>query len=550
MGEADVHLCRDLSVDRAVLTIARERPRHPAVTLGDETVDYGELSDRALELVRELTGLPPQRIGIEGHRSIAAIVAMLGISSAGHSFAVLNPENPEGLRFDLRKTAGIQLVIDPLTGELHRDDRFVPSPVGEEIYLLHTSGSSGRPKGVSISRGNLAYSTGARFAVHGRSGVPVSLLLFPLHFDGAMASIWGTLAAGGHLVIADEAERRDPDAIADLIERHAVTHTITVPSLHAELLPVLADRRPALKLMVVAGEALTRAVIDQHFALLPKVPLCNEYGPTECTIWASYRTYDSPAPPAIGFPIPGTEIELLDDRLRAVPDGEVGQIAVSGPGVSAGYVGDPEETAARFAGGRYLTGDLGRRRADGELEFVGRLDNEIKMRGVRVTLETIEAAVAAAPGVLAAAVAYDAANSTCYAFVVGRAAGVRARVAELLGPALVPDHVLVVETLPRTAHDKVDRERLLADALPAPVEADDGTLAGRIAGAWATVLGVSPVQAMEGANFFGLGGNSLSVLKLARTLSAVAGRRITARELYRHSTLDEQLALIGGRDGA
>ncbi|WP_218010804.1 non-ribosomal peptide synthetase [Herbidospora mongoliensis] len=521
---------------------ARRRPGDPAVTLGGQTLAYAELVRLARAFAADLTGLPPQRIGVTAHRTVTTIVQLLGVALAGHSFVLLNPDNPESTTDYIRESAGIALVADPLSGELTRDDRYAPAPAEGEAYVLHTSGSTGRPKGVSVSRANLAYANAARLTVHAAHGEPVFLLLFPLHFDGAMTPVWGALTTGGHLVIADDTERRDPDAIAGLVVRHSVTHTLTVPSFHGELVRVLADRPHTLpytlKVAICAGEALTRGVIDQHFASLPGVALCNEYGPTECTIWATYRFYDRPQAPLIGKPIPGTTIDLLDAARRPVPDGEVGQIAISGPGVTAGYVGDPAQTAAVFVDGRYLTGDLGRRTPDGELEFVGRLDNEVKMRGVRVNLETIEAAVASAPGVLAAAVTYDEATSICRAFVTGDAASVRPTVTALLGPALVPDQVVVVETLPRTAHDKIDKDRLRVPEDAGPAE--------RIALAWAEALGVSAGQAVAGANFFALGGNSLSVLKLARTLSALAGRRITAKELYLHATLDEQLALLEG----
>ncbi|WP_082801493.1 non-ribosomal peptide synthetase [Herbidospora cretacea] len=538
MRELRISYSTESSVDQAVVEIARRRPGDPAVTLGGRTLTYAELTARARAFADELTGLPPQRIGVTAHRTVTTVVQMLGAALAGHSFVLLNPDNPESTTAYIRESAGIALVADPLTGELTRDDRHTPSPAEGEAYVLHTSGSTGRPKGVSVSRANLAYANAARLTVHADHGEPVFLLLFPLHFDGAMTPIWGALTTGGHLVIADDAERRDPDAIADLVVRHSVTHTLTVPSFHGELVRVLADRPHTLKVAICAGEALTRGVIDQHFASLPEVALCNEYGPTECTIWATYRFYDRPHDPLIGRPIPGTTVDLLDGALRPVPDGEVGQIAISGPGVTAGYVGDPAQTAAVFVDGRYLTGDLARRTPDGELEFVGRLDNEVKMRGVRVNLETIEAAVASAPGVLAAAVTYDAATSVCCAFVTGDASAVRQTVTALLGPALVPDRVVAVATLPRTAHDKVDKDRLRVPGDAGPAE--------RIALAWAEVLGVSAEQAVSGANFFALGGNSLSVLKLARTLSGLAGRRITAKELYLHATLGDQLVLLGG----
>ncbi|MET7451368.1 non-ribosomal peptide synthetase [Streptomyces sp. NPDC005574] len=489
--------------------------------------------------------------------------------------------------------------------------REVPVVVPEdEAYVLYTSGTSGRPKGVSVSQENLAVSNAARLAVYEGFGSPVFLLLSPFHFDSSVAGVWGTLAAGGTLVVAGQEERRVPEALVELVARHRVTHTLTVPSFYAELLHTVRENErlardlASLRLVICAGESLARGVIDQHFALLPAVALGNEYGPTECTVWSTYRVYDKPAEPGIGTPVPGTGIHLLDDDLREVPRGAVGQIAVSGGGVTRGYVGDERQTKARFVDVRgeaghpvrvYLTGDLGRCSPRGQLEFVGRLDNEVKIRGVRVYLETIEEALAAHPGIQSAAVAYDSESSTCYAFAVKKAgaradaASVRRFVTETLGGAVVPDRILFTDALPRSAHDKIDRAALLASlrtgdaGMTAEVVGDAGTtaevvgdagttaevvggpetataddaqaatddtrrapapaLTHQVAQVWEQVLGV-PVGQDESGTFFDLGGNSLTVLKLSRALGRIAGRPVGVKQVYRCGTIPQQVDLL------
>lgn len=572
----------------AVMERAGQSPDRPAVICGDDTLSYGELAAAASSLAREVRAddryAGSRRIGILSRRTVSTVALALGISLSGRSFVFFDPDAPDGAARHIRSSSGVSVVLDPLTAKrltYPRADAAPPVALvpDDEAYVLHTSGTSGRPKGVSVSQENLAVSNAARLAVYEGFGVPAFLLLSPFHFDSSVAGIWGTLAAGGTLVVAGEEERRAPEALAGLVARHGVTHTLTVPSFYAELLhAVREDERLArdlasLRLVICAGEPLSRSVIDQHFALLPAVSLGNEYGPTECTVWSTCRVYDKPAESSIGTPVPGTGVHLLDEHLREVPRGEVGQIAVSGRSVTRGYVGNERETKARFVeveteAGRtvrvYLTGDLGRWSERGELEFVGRLDNEVKIRGVRVHLETIEEALAAHPGVQCAAVAYDTGTSTCYAFVVKEsgaeveAASVRRFVTETLGGAVVPDRILFTGTLPRSAHDKIDRSALLASvrtttartataataaAVPATAAVPADALAHRIAQAWEQVLGL-PVRESETGTFFDLGGNSLTVLKLSRALGKIVGRPVGVKQVYRCGTIPQQVDLL------
>ncbi|WP_327306696.1 amino acid adenylation domain-containing protein [Streptomyces sp. NBC_01298] len=566
-----------------VRELADLHPDSAAVVCGDDTVTYRQLTDRARAVAHALDGDEgpggSPRIGIRAHRTADTVVHALGIALSGRSFVFVDAQAPERALEHVRSSAGVALVVDPRTGTAHRSRAAGPTarsaPGGpsldDEAYVLYTSGSSGLPKGVSVSQRNLASSTAARLAVYEPFGTPVFLLLSPFRFDSSVAGVWGTLAAGGTLVVAREGERRDPQALLALIARHGVTHLLTVPTFYAELLHALgqidADRAGAasLRVAICAGEALAQSVIDRHFAMLPGVALANEYGPTECTVWSTYRMYDRPGRSTIGFPIPGTAVRLLDDRLRPVPAGEVGQIALSGPGVAAGYVGDPQQTHAKFVTLRnadgtdaraYLTGDLGRWSDRDGIEFAGRLDNEVKIRGVRVTIEAMEQAITQDPGVRAAAVVHDTEASLCTAFVVLRTEGaadtasLRGRVAEALGGEVAPDRFRFVDSLPRTAHDKTDRAALLESARaarPAAGPTTDGLatddLAARIARAWSEILGIG-ADAIGGGDFFTLGGNSLSVLRLTRALGKIADRPIGVKDVYHCATVERQVELL------
>ncbi|GAA2997720.1 hypothetical protein GCM10020229_07660 [Kitasatospora albolonga] len=566
-------------VPATVLSRAERHPDRPAVICGDRTLSYRALALAARATAAAIEAHPAgpasRRIGVRASRSELTVAQVLGTWLSGRSAVLVNPQAPEQALAHIRSSTGLLLTADPDADALLHHPLPAGTPLPEptpaqEAYVLHTSGSTGRPKGVSVSHPNLTASNSARLTAYQEFGTPVFLLLSPFHFDSSVAGVWGTLAAGGTLVVADEQERRDPGALLGRIARHGVTHLLTVPGFHAELLaswaqhPDAAELLATLRVLVSAGEALPQSVIEQHFALLPGVALANEYGPTECTVWSTYRIYRRPARSTIGFPIPGTELHLLDDQLRPVGPGETGQIAVSGPGVAFGYVGDRRRTAEVFVElaapcGRvsraYLTGDLGRWTDEEGLEFLGRVDNEVKVRGVRITIEAVEEALAAHPGVQAVAVAHDAATSTLAAFVVPLpgsapdAASVR-RTGELaLGPAGIPDRVRFVTVLPRTAHDKVDRAALLADLAAEGAAAADGNgaqpdgLAGQVARVWAELLGTGVTRDCP-QTFFELGGNSLTVLRLTRALGKLAGHPVGVADVYRCATLDQQVELL------
>ncbi|GAA1970506.1 non-ribosomal peptide synthetase [Amycolatopsis minnesotensis] len=551
--------------ERVCDTVAAAGRRHGervAVVCGTDRLTYRELLAAAGRICRGLRKAAPGRIAVLGHRTVLTPAYLLAVHLSGRAFVLLDPNSPERLRRHVLTSTGVRLVLDPRT---------VPEPGGldgpgadgdlaDEAYVLHTSGSTGLPKGVSVTQRNLASSNQARLTVYQEFGTPCFLLLSPFFFDSSVAGTWGTLAAGGCLVIATEEERRDPTALTTLVERHRVTHTLTVPSFHAAFLHAV-DARPerarSLRVAICAGERLPQSVLRHHFATCPAVPLINEYGPTECTVWSTYRKYHRPGPSTIGVPIPGTSIRLVDENLGEVADGEAGQIAISGPGVALGYVGDAAETRQKFvdregAGRTYLTGDIGRWTAGGELEFLGRLDNQAKVRGVRINLDTVEQALGQYPGVQAAALAYDSEAALCHAFLVGKPHArldemdIRSTIEAAFGTSHVPDRLEFRDALPRTARDKVDRGALLNSVRTkrtVPAARSESDLPVRIARAWETVLGI-PVQRHESVNFFDLGGNSISVLELSRVLAEIAGKPVPVGKVYRCGTIDQQVNLL------
>jgi amino acid adenylation domain-containing protein len=443
----------------------------------------------------------------------------------------------------------------------------VPVSGTDAAYLIYTSGSTGEPKGVLVEHAQLAASTLARRMVY--PGRPVFLLVSPVAFDSSVAGLWGTLTAGGRLVIATADEVRDPEALVRLVDRHRVTRLLCVPSLYRVLLDaadrVGAERLRSLESVIVAGEDLPEALVRRHFADGGTASLVNEYGPTEATVWASYHRFAGPGPVSIGGPVPGARLYVLDEFGNQVGPGTEGELYIGGAGVARGYFGRPAATAEKFVddpfterpGARmYRTGDRVRWTAGGTLEFLGRRDHQVKVRGHRVELGAVEAALRAIPGVRDAVVVPDDAKTRLTGFTLvdpGTAIeSVRDQLASRLPAVMVPASIRVLDSFPLSVNGKVDRAALAAAASrPVP---PTGTLAGggaidgttaKVAAAWAEVLGMADVPA--DVNFFDLGGQSMAVFQLQDALESRTGSRPSVVALFRHTTVAAQAALI--RDG-
>ncbi|MET8849706.1 non-ribosomal peptide synthetase [Amycolatopsis sp. NPDC004625] len=577
-------------VPELVARFARTQPDRTAVRSGGHRVGYRALDAWAGRIAARLAAAGAgrgSRVAVLAEPSAAMVAAALGVLRAGAAYVPLDQAQPDAriaaVLADARVAAAV-VTGDRLAGSglpLIRADEAAeggevplpPIPVGaaDPAYLIYTSGSTGEPKGVLVEHGQLTASTGARHAVY--PGAPVFLLVSPLAFDSSVAGLWGTLTAGGSVVVARPDEVRDPGRLLALIEEHAVTRMLCVPSLYRVLLDAAARLGgrglSTLDTVIVAGEPLPQSLVDRHFAVhAGAVALVNEYGPTEATVWASYRRFDAPGPVSIGGPVPGARLYVLDDRRQPVPDGTQGELYVGGDGVARGYFGRPDATAAvfvedPFAGGdgarMYRTGDIVRRTADGLLEFLGRRDHQVKIRGHRVELGAVEAALRTIAGIDDAVVVAAGDPPALTAFVLAAAAvdpgAVRTELTARLPAAAVPGRIRPLDRLPQTVTGKIDRNALQAAAETAPPGAvADATAAGdtvgKVAAAWAEVLELPEVPVE--VNFFDLGGHSLTVFQLQEALERRTGIRPSVVQLFRHTTVSEQAALIrdtGTQDG-
>jgi amino acid adenylation domain-containing protein len=434
------------------------------------------------------------------------------------------------------------------------------------VYIIYTSGSTGRPKGVEITHRNLVHSTVARKAAYGEA--PQSyLLLSSFGFDSSIVCIFWTLCEGGTLVLPSEGLERDLHEIGNLVAAHGITHTLVLPSLHAVLLrETRGEKLDSLRTVIVAGEACSREIVELHGEFMPGAALFNEYGPTEGTVWSTVhrcRTGRPEARVSIGHPIANVRVYLLDSRMQPVPIGVAGEMCIGGAGIARGYLRRPELTAEKFVadpfmeGERlYRTGDLARYLPDGEIEFLGRADNQVKVRGYRIELEEIEEVLGRAPSVAEVVVAAReeaSGDKRLVAYVVGdvESRPVPDALQEFLGARLpeymVPASIVVLESLPRMPNGKVDR-----GALPDP----DGSAAredyvaprnrveAALARMWEDLVGVDAVGVHD--NFFRIGGHSLLVTQLIFRLRQVFQVEIPLRGVFDKPTVAELAEVLLG----
>jgi amino acid adenylation domain-containing protein len=564
------------TVPATITRRAKASPDVMAVRAGNASLTYGDLVRQAAAIGRSLRrrGVGAEhRVALFTDRSCETVTGLLGILVAGGAYVPLDPLYPAeqisfvladcGAQFAVASRAcavevpaGVErLWLEDLLTEGADDTSELPEISGESLaYVIYTSGSTGRPKGVLITHANLAHSTRARLLYY-KKAPERFLLLSSFAFDSSVAGLFWTLCAGGTLVLPIAGEERDPQALAGLLAAEKITHTLCLPSLFALLLRRFDADLSALKVVIVAGESCPPALPAQHQTRLPEAELFNEYGPTEASVWSTVARLD-PAKPtiSIGTAIPGAEVHLLDESGNPVADGATGEIYISGPGVARGYLNREELTAERFVtrtiDGRelrlYRSGDLARRLPDGELEFLGRADRQVKLRGYRIELAAIEAVLQQHPQVEAAAVTVHGAGTDqarLVAFVTPAScsvAALRAFASDMLPPHMVPASLLTLPAMPLMPNGKIDYAALPAPATARP-ELDSTFAAPRndleryLASEWCTTLQLDSVGIHD--RFLELGGDSLGGALLISRIQERLGEPIFAVALFEAPTI-------------
>ncbi|HEX2570264.1 MAG TPA: amino acid adenylation domain-containing protein, partial [Polyangia bacterium] len=615
MPPACLHTLFEAQVDR--------RPDALAVLHGDTCLSYRDLDEQANRLAHRLIALgvgPEVPVGLCLDRSPELVVAVLAVLKAGGAYVPLDPSYPrERLRFLIEDAAPAVLITEARFRELVSAEGDAPSPgrhgtrllclgedaarLGEEptsrpaaavhpeslAYVIYTSGSTGQPKGVQIAHAQVARLFASTAPWFGFGPEDVWTLFHSYAFDFSVWELWGALLHGGRLVVVPFTVSRSPEAFHELLAAEGVTVLNQTPSAFRALLQADArapGRRLALRDVIFGGEALDLGSLapwfERHGDERPR--LVNMYGITETTVHVTFRPLAkadaAPGTPGwIGAPIPDLELHVLDAAGELLPLGVPGELYVGGAGLGRGYLGRPALTAERFVpdplsgrpGARlYRTGDRARRHASGELEYLGRVDHQVKLRGFRIELGEIEAALGQHPGVHEAVVALredEPGDPRLVAYVVSRpgqapeaapeaateaateAAELRAFLKERLPEYMVPATFMVLEGLPLTSSGKVDRK-----ALPAPerrrtaierVYVAPRTARERaVAAAWATVLGLDRVG-REDHFFEDLGGSSLLAVRAASLMRERLGQEVPIVHFFEHPTVAAMAARLG-----
>jgi len=560
------------TVHHLVAARTRAHPDRVAVVAGTTTLTYGGLDDTAARLAGRLVDLgvtPGDAVGVFLPRSADFVVAVLAVLKAGGHYVPLDPDYPAArlaLMLDAVRApvviTGAGLTPPAHAGAVLRvDDLGDPLPPrtahpDDLAYTMFTSGSTGVPKGVAVRHRGVVRLVRDPGCVSLDETDTVLHLSSP-SFDAATFDIWGALANGAKLVVAP-AGRPSVVEIGALLRRHAVT-TVFFPT---GLFHLMVDERLAdlahVRQVVVGGDVLSAAHSRTLVRALPSCRLVNGYGPTEVTTFTTFHEVrpdqSGTTPVPIGRPLARTRVLVLDHDLAPVPAGATGQLFAGGDGLARGYL-DPALTAERFVpdpwlpGQRlYATGDLARRTADGDFEYLGRVDRQVKKRGYRVEPGEVEVVLRADEGVRDAAVTIDgdtADTRRLIAYVVGDdVAGVRDRVREVLPDHLVPDVWVALTSLPLNENGKVDRA-----ALPAPDlhGGDDDVLSGEestIAGIWQDILELTRVGRHD--DFFDLGGHSLLANRIVSRVRRSLGVDLPLSAVFDHPTVAGLAEVVRG----
>lgn len=574
--------------------VANAAPADTAVACGTRRLTYGELAEHSNQLahrLRRLGAAPDMPIAILMEPSVEVIVAILGVLKSDGAYVPLDPSYPGERIAGVLQDCGAQIVVTThahaavladtgLTVVLADSEEIYASEPASSVpprtcadhlaYLIYTSGSTGLSKGVMVSHRNAVASTRARDAFYPER-VSGFLLLSSISFDSSVAGIFWTLAQGGALHIATDAERRDPGELGRAITTAQISHLLCLPSLYGALLDFGgAERLASLRCCVVAGEACRNDIAETHLRMLPHAALVNEYGPTECAVWSTAQRIervDPDRPVSIGAAIPGAQALVLGQGGALLPQGASGELCIGGAGLSRGYMGRPDLTADRFRphpygapGERlYHSGDLARLNADDRLEFLGRLDVQVKVRGYRVDPREIESIMLQHPDIVDCVVVAQGSESgttrlIAYVETTGsEGADLKRHASSRLPPFMTPDIFVRLEQMPRLPNGKVNRKGMPEPPTPEgaeAVEAEDASFVEiLLADIWREVIGALRIAGSD--NFFDLGGNSLSAMQVVARAQRILGFEVPVSLLFQAPDLRafaQSVTEIGGPD--
>ncbi|MCX7708612.1 MAG: amino acid adenylation domain-containing protein [Clostridia bacterium] len=588
-NDTTVEKLHPVCIHRLFESQVEKTPDRVALLNGDHAVTYREMNDRANQvawLLKEKGVGRDHIVGLLVDRSVEMMVGILGVLKAGGAYLPIDPEYPkERIEYMLSDSgANILLTQKNYMGRsycncemidlqdcklnIQRNENLnIPESIDSLAYIIYTSGSTGKPKGVMIEHGSVVNTLMYLHKEYPLLDNDVFLLKTTYTFDVSVAELFGWFFEGGKLAILNKGEEKEPQKILKAIAKYGVTHINFVPSMFSVFLGMLnktdIEVLNRLKYIFVAGEAISRETVFRFRSLIAKVKLENLYGPTEATIYATRYSLDhlsdEPNVP-IGKPLQNLKAYVMDKQLNLLPIGVPGELCIAGMGLARGYLNKQDLTNEKFIMNLhgveeriYKTGDLVRWMPDGNIEYLGRIDNQIKIRGFRIELGEIESRLLQHPLVKEAVVVDRMVNGNkclCAYFISQTDIPVkelRRHLQSELPEYMVPAYFIKLDSIPRTSSEKIDRK-----LLPEP---SCGTEAGAkfakpnshteilLSEVWKEVLGIDQVGTDE--DFFELGGDSLAVIRVLSNIVSF-GWDISMQDFYQYRTIKELAEKIDG----
>lgn len=580
-------------IHQCIEKMAETRPDAIAVSFRDTHFTYGELNAKTHILashILEKTGGSNVMVGLCVERSAEMIIGLFAILKAGCAYVPIDPAYPEERIDFVLEDAHVKTIVTQKelmsrfsNADIHtflvdaidttEDQSGIAMPLPQKndlAYIIYTSGSTGKPKGVPITHGSILNSTAGRLDFYPENP-KAFLLLSSISFDSSKAGIFWTLCTGGNLIVTENRIEQEMVKLAEIIQKHKVTHMLLLPTVYQLML----EHTDALKLLslttiMVAGEVCPPSLGEHHFLHLPKAGLYNEYGPTEATVWCiayKIKAENSKGTIPLGRPVANAQIYLVDTTMNLVPIGSTGEIYIGGPGLSNGYLNRPELTAktyfdnpfsSRLGTRLYKTGDMARYNSDGDIEFLGRSDQQIKIRGYRVELEEIEKAIRTivdTTQVMVLAEGEGNANKRIVAYLSANQAiaidTLKTSLKQNLPDYMIPSLITQVDTMPVLPNGKIDKtalqklQRVGGSDTNYEKQAPDTALESKLHAIWQDVLKLDNIGVHD--NFFALGGDSiLSIQFIAKARQADIN--LTPNQIFDNQTIASLAKYIASKE--
>jgi amino acid adenylation domain-containing protein len=560
---------------------AHDKPHDTAIVFKEQSLTFDALNRKANQLANKILSLnvesgaaTPKPIGLCVNRSIEMLIGLLGIMKAGAAYVPIDPKAPaERVRY-ISENANMDIVVSDKNGGMHLpgtishkvliDDSFapdwfaqypdsnlaVPASHSDTMYIIYTSGSTGHPKGVSVSNANVMHLQNAMVQILGEHNLQAPFKWAwnaPVYFDASVQALT-LLAKGAEIYLLDDEHRTNPDFLARYLESQKIDLLDITPSLLDVLVKSAEIENVNLPNLLVGGEAISGALwhkISQHCRRSQRFAL-NVYGPTECTVNTTFASIDDHRAPTIGKCLPGAEVFVLNDSKQLLPYGVEGELAIGGSGVAQGYINNSALTDKHFIkhpmlGQLYLTGDLVSLLEDGNLEYKGRVDNQIKLRGYRIELEEIEEVLCSHENVNGAVVTVE--NEQLIAFVVSDNVSQNAlqrHLQTLLPSYMQVSHIEFIPEVPITMNGKKDRKRLTAmrtESLAKQYVAPQNETQRAIQQIWHKLLEREDIGIED--NFFDIGGHSLMAIRIASACRELFEVEVKLSEFMEAPTIKE-----------